>query len=372
MVSRTHYETLGVGQLASEEEIRRAFRQLALRYHPDRNPSLAAREAFHSISEAYEVLKTPERRREYDRILGLDAELQAARAKARESANPKPPQPKPQPKPKQEPKVAVKEDLDRLMAMVGRARLQEAEKLAHRLTKIAPREAIPYAVLGDLARLRGDFARAAEFFALAAQMDPRTPAYLAKHEEALRQIGPPRRPGVMSGAPPEDAVTQTPGPLVAGGLIVGFGLIYLVLSKESPVFAIPLINTWTIGLVVMLIISGLTLGVALSFGGYLERIRSQFSIAVLRVSPGLALGALAVVNFWVAAAVYLFIGLSQNLMNPSTTRLVIGVTVTALLFTIASGVTRIIDPLQTLLWSGNLVYLSALIGWVAADTVGDA
>jgi len=70
---KDYYRILGVEQNASPEEIKRAFRRLALKFHPDRNPENPelAEEKFKEINEAYSVLGDESRRREYDRLLGL-------------------------------------------------------------------------------------------------------------------------------------------------------------------------------------------------------------------------------------------------------------------------------------------------------------
>ena len=61
-----HYETLGVSRNATDDEIKRAYRELARRFHPDSNPDPEAEERFKEATAAYEVLRDPERRRRYD------------------------------------------------------------------------------------------------------------------------------------------------------------------------------------------------------------------------------------------------------------------------------------------------------------------
>ena len=66
-IKRDYYEVLGVGRQASADELRRAFRKIAMDSHPDRYPDDAAAAArFKEASEAYTVLSDPERRRSYD------------------------------------------------------------------------------------------------------------------------------------------------------------------------------------------------------------------------------------------------------------------------------------------------------------------
>jgi molecular chaperone DnaJ len=66
-IKRDYYEVLGVGRSASQEEIKRAYRKLALQFHPDRNPNDPVAEArFKEINEAYEVLSDDGKRQRYD------------------------------------------------------------------------------------------------------------------------------------------------------------------------------------------------------------------------------------------------------------------------------------------------------------------
>lgn len=75
------YAVLGVAPNASDEEIKKVYRSLAMRYHPDRNDAPAAAVRFKSVAKAYEILSDRAKRDEYDQSVNhriiLDAEAEA-------------------------------------------------------------------------------------------------------------------------------------------------------------------------------------------------------------------------------------------------------------------------------------------------------
>src|SRR6187397_493817 len=68
MSKRDYYEILGVNKTASADEIKKAYRKVAMQYHPDRNPGdKTAEEKFKEAAEAYEVLSDADKKAQYDR-----------------------------------------------------------------------------------------------------------------------------------------------------------------------------------------------------------------------------------------------------------------------------------------------------------------
>jgi curved DNA-binding protein CbpA len=357
-VGLNYYETLGVNRKATAEDIRRAYRRLALNIHPDRSHAPDAAERFTRITEAYETLRDPRKRAAYDHSL--------------ENPLPRPvPKPEPKPPPKKAPtppkknKVATAPrssgpDLGRLAALFSRGRLEEAETLAERIIESFPREAMPYAVLGDIARARGQMGRASKFYAYAVQMDPRNHSYQHRYENLLNQLG----------------VKQTEDPtkpLAAAGsafAIAMLACVYIAVSKEKPLFHdVAFLSTWTLGLIVMLFLTGVATGVSLSLGRMLDRFSAVSLTSIGGVSPTVALATIAIVNYWAALGLYVLLGLTQQSFNFSTTRLMAATAGGLMMLVMGASLSSVLNPGQVALWGGNIIYLGGLSGWMVGDAL---
>jgi len=92
-LEKTYYEILGVPESATTEEIKRAYRELAMRHHPDKNPGdTSANDRFREIRQAFEVLVDPARRQKYDNYLKMKREgrlphMQSSKSAEAVSAN---------------------------------------------------------------------------------------------------------------------------------------------------------------------------------------------------------------------------------------------------------------------------------------------
>lgn len=354
-VSKTHYDTLGISRESTPQEIRSAYRKLVLKHHPDRSSDPHAAALFRRIVEAYEVLTDPERRASYDVSLSVRQNL-------REKIDAPAPTPAPA-TPRQAPKVASRgEDMTRLQELLNRGKLGEAEKLATELKQKHPREPLPYAVIGDMARSRGDVRSAMLHYSHALQMDPRNAVYLRKYEDLFKQGG---------STPTGSKLRLSPLPIVVGGILLAGILVSVSLTADAkPLFPdLGLIDTWNLPLVLALFFGGVVMGVALAAASLIDRFEAVAHPTLGRISPAVALCTVAVFNFWVAAGLYAALGVYQGSLNYSTSRLVAstGALVIGIGFAAMSG--GLIELSQVALWGGNLVYLGAVSGWIVADAM---
>lgn len=356
-MARDHYEVLGLERGCSQSEVRAAYRRLVKLYHPDTSTVPDAIEAFHRITQAYEVLSDWERRGHYDRLLDLEEKRAVV-------------QPKAQPAEARRPvyagvgrsrRAAVVAEVARLTLLHSRGQSSQAERLAQKIIGYDPRQPVPYAVLGDLMRARGELKHAAKMYALAVQMDPGNELYQQRHEEmvsfAVVGVGREREQGRNVA-------------LLLGAGIVLLCALYLALAQEEALLPqLGPVSSWTLGVWVMAFLSGVAVGAAMCYAELLDRFFSVATTVLGRVSPVVALASIAIVNFWIAAAVYVLLGAAQRSFNYSTTRIVAATGGATFVLALAAGLSPMIQGAQVLAWGGNLVYIGALCGWMVADSM---
>ena len=366
-MAKSHYETLGLRSDASAADIRSAYRRLVLKHHPDRSSAPESKEIFLQVSAAYEVLSDPQAKQRYDEYQASIARAAQQEAKYRADQRRKQEEAERLQTERQATQTGstIAEEIKRLQVLYGSGRHLEAENLAHNIIQISHRQAIPYAVLADIYRGRGEVNEASKMYAYAAQMDPNNPVYQRRYEALLNQsqIVSDRRGTRMKS---EDSKVLAP---MVGGTVVLFNAIAVALSSSSNAFLkLPFISTWSFGLMVSLFLSGLSVGAGLAVGNWLDRFTAVTETSSGSAGPTIVLGIVAMVNFWVAALMYILIALGLRAFNFSTTRLMLGVSAAVLLLAIACIPSQI-NPIQTLLWGGNVVYVGGLVGWMATDSM---
>lgn len=361
-MAKTHYETLGVAPNATSEQIRSAYRKLVLKHHPDRSKDPASKPIFLAVTDAYHVLIDPDQRRRYDEKLAPRPTSTPKTGSAPPPREPAAPKQAATQKPS-EPSIA--EEVGRMMRMFQTGQLDEAEKKARAVLRRDSRQAVPYAVLGDIARGRGKLSEAQKMYAYAVQMEPSNPIFQRRYEELLAKsqvISDSRRTRLE----PEDK--KIIAPMVGGIMVLAAGM-YLGLTRETPFLAfLPLIGSYSLSTYVMLFLSGVVVGCSLSLGNLLDRFTATSMTSTGRMSPNLSLGCIAMVQFWAAVVLYGLIGLVRRGWNVSTTRLIGGVSVATAVLSVGAALSMTISPPAVFIWGGNLVYLGALVGWMTADS----
>jgi curved DNA-binding protein CbpA len=360
-MGKTHYDVLGLKRGASSPEVRSAYRKLVLVHHPDRSKDPRSKEIFIKITEAYDILIDEGRRRSYDATLDYEEQKRTAKpAQPQPQRQPTKVQPKQTTGPQTSGSVAV--DVTRLTMLFSRGQFEEAEKLARRILLADDHQPIPYAVLGDIARQRGELNLAAKMYSYAIQMDPRNAAYQRRYDEVFARSDMSRGPRPK---PKEKSASELFAPLV-GAVMIMLACAYLALSREDLIM--PEMKGFTLGLLAMLFFCGVAIGASLAIGGLIDRFSSTTRNSLGRLAPAAALGFVAIVNFWAAGALYLLLGISQRSFNYSTSRVISYVAFTTVLLSVAASTSGRIDAFDAVLWGGNVCYLGALSGWVVAES----
>jgi tetratricopeptide (TPR) repeat protein len=371
-----YYSILGVSEKATLEEIKKHYRELARRYHPDVNPSADAAQRIKSINEAYHVLGDEDRRTTYDaeRLLRAEAQraAQAARTEhasahtakethrssgaaprngerrapydfngfgrvrpdigyastgpRRAEAAPKSAQkaaPRKPPRPEQENIGITVQSLvaDAQMAYVMR-RYHDAERLCKQVLALDRRQPIIHEMLGDIYSRRGDRERASTAYAYAVQFNPRNQSAQIKLE---RLAGADMQ---HRAAPTMTRAVQTPlierilnGPnrdrFIGGtSVVLGAALAAVLFGFANyPGYGTLVLGALSFNLLLTLLITGLICGVLLAFYGGMRPVTQELALRSNNRSPvnlSTVLTFSAIVWFYASLLIYIFVAVTRN------------------------------------------------------------
>ncbi len=343
---RTYYEILGVPRGATAVQIRRRYKELVRKYHPDvaADKEMAHR-LFLQIREAYETLSDSARRRAYDSV--LDARAMGAVTQA----------PKPQPRP------AADHIKDAQWAFIQR-RFSEAASHCREAIRVEPQNARAHSVLGDIYRAQGKLNSAIREYSLAVQFNPNDRESQRKLERILRK-------GTVAAArrqAGDGSVSRAS--LQAIWWSVAFFLILMIgVQPGRPIGwlhkYVPYVSLWSVNLIVLMIGSSVVVGMLLSRSGLLrhpdEELLFENTTGNWAVVPtGLILLIGSGFFFIGAAAFYIIVGLLQGSLSRSVLIVfaaVGGVVVLSALVYTSEAMK------QVLMFGGNISFLAMLFGW---------
>jgi len=380
----THYEVLGVPETASADEIKRRYRELARRWHPDVARTPDAAERFKTINEAYRVLSNPTSRAQYDAELKLQA---ARRAETRRSAT-DPTASRTTERPRARPSAtgrprdaagARRPDSAETSTLISRLlrdaelamqrlRLYEAERLCRAVLQLDRRNATAHEILGDICSIRGRTDAALSHYTIAVQLDPRNTRLKIKFERTAAA-----QSRFAQGA--SSHIRRAAAPAAqAMALMFGLGAIFVlifIVAEHSPGSGqaswVPW--DWTPGVFLGLPTAGAIAGWACSYAGLLRPARGELLVTTSSrsgrsvVPMGVILVILSLACFWLAAVLYAALAATQEALSRSI----------LIAFALSASLVGIFACMAPHAWGpilgfgGNMVFPAMVAGWALAD-----
>lgn len=399
--TRTHYEVLGLTQDATAEQIKKRFRELVRKYHPDLHRDHPEyHEVFIRISQAHEVLSDSVRRAHYD--LGLRDQArrsQSASAGAYGSApftqRPSPPpsgsaRPAGPPtgsgsRPSSPADLRAKREAEQRRQYVTRlmenarqsfqrGNFRDAQRLCEEVLATS-RNGAAYEMLGDIFLRQGRLDEAIQNYTVAAQMLPNSGLIMSKLNRAVarQRRGPAadeflRNRATYAPVDPQKRVGYQLAVTFFGLAVILFVMAWPVGRGEAPL-GLPFAPHWSLTHLVFMGIDGLFAGAVLAAAGWLrppdqELLYQTFRFGRLNVPMGLLLAVTSILFAPAAMLLYLVLAYRQATVSRSVMLLFGAAFALALGFTFAAPLAA---QTETLLFGANVLFFSMLFGWFIGD-----
>ncbi len=375
-IKRTHYEILGVPRTATREQIKKRYRQLVRKYHPDvAEDKAAARVAFLQISEAYQTLTNPDKRVIYD--AEMDRQItgrtqQSARPGASSGAQSRPSASASESRSSQRRATAAAERFIRdAEAALLRGQSWVALDSARDAIRADHRSVRAHMILGDVYRMQNRMDEAASAYTVVLQLDPKNAEASEKLNKAMRRVNRSR----VTAATAERMQAFKTGVSMVSGSIGVFLLILLLMSPGRPIpwleGHMPFVASWSAMLIAVLLGAGALTGFVLSMTDGVRNLDEELVFQTVsagrRVSYpiGLILVILNLFSFYVAAGIYLLAGVVQDGISRSVMKAFVATVCLLALI----GMLYPSGSSQVLVWGGNLVFPALLFGWAVGDMV---
>jgi tetratricopeptide (TPR) repeat protein len=402
---QTHYEVLGLPPEATLDQIKKRFRELARKYHPDLNRDHPEyHEVFIRITTAYECLSDTSRRARYDLDL---RDKQRRQSDSRSGAYGSAPftQSRPSPPPggaarsgsnasgarpnstagdfrakreAEQRKQTIARQMEQARQAYQRGNYREAQRLCEEVLEIS-RNASAYDMLGDVYNRQGRYDDAIRCYTVAAQMLPNDGRIMTKLNRAVaqsRRSGPTRvgddfLRNSAGYTPPADAQKRVGYQLAVtffGLAIVLFMMAWPLSLRDTPM-GLGFAPHWTITHLALMALDGVFAGAILAAAGWLrppdqELLYQSVGVGRLSIPMGVLLFLFGILFYPLALILYLPVAYRQASISRSVLTLFTAAFLVVLGFTFAAprGGT-----VETLLLGGNVVFPAMLVGWFIGE-----